>query len=784
LKPTGERFVPPWPPRPLTADEGVAWHEHAHRYLLAREHARGAEVLDIASGEGFGAAMLSDTARRVTALDIDPRAVAHARAHYGSRSNLHFAVGSCLALPLASGSVDVITSFETLEHVARHDLLVAEFARVLRPDGLVLISTPDRSVYSTAGEPGNPYHVKELDRREFESLMRTRFRSVTMMGQQVRAASWIVPLNGTTGDGSAPATAQPQVRYLIAICTNSPAGPPARGAAAVFADPDSDPLEAALRERDLLRAARHDLHDALETIQRSQAFRIGRAIAKPAVLLRPLLRRPRLSGEPPEDHGRTRGLHWLRAPALPSFLTLGRGNLLVVHGTCAGDDAAIGAAEVAAVGDGKTAPRASAQLLPTGPDTNAIDVWATLPFPADTSPGRISVELRVRFRDGRVTTLPAGSVEIGGGPGRQVAVSTIDPHGPPLVAICMATCNPPLAYFRQQIESLRAQTHSRWHCIVSDDASDERLWREMTHIIGGDPRFRLHRHSARVGFFRNFERCLSLVGDDAGFVALCDQDDEWHREKLAASLAAFEADTTLVYTDMVLVDDEDRTIAPSLYEGRMNNGRDLPSLITANSVAGAALMFRRSLLDDALPFPDLPGHAFHDHWIAATALARGRLAFVDRPLYRYRQHAGNVIGGARAVWVQLPTELRSFAYLLQQLLGAPHNANYFEHLRELYASYVARPAVMARALLLRVPDMAPAKRAGVSRLSRINTSVPALLRETLMRRPRDPLTLGYHLLTLRLEASRRLLLRVRRLARRTARVAGPAASAERSPTSS
>ena len=109
----GERFMP--------GIDGEIKHTHVHRYALSDEFVRGKTVLDIASGEGYGAALLANTAELVIGVDIDPEAVGHAQRTYARQPNLEFRAGSCDAIPLANQSVDVVTSFETIEHHDQHD---------------------------------------------------------------------------------------------------------------------------------------------------------------------------------------------------------------------------------------------------------------------------------------------------------------------------------------------------------------------------------------------------------------------------------------------------------------------------------------------------------------------------------------------------------------------------------------------------------------------------------------------------------------------------------------
>jgi SAM-dependent methyltransferase len=181
---TGERWT--------GAVAGQIEVEHLHRYFLARDLCRDKDVLDIACGEGYGAALLAQVARSVVAVDIDCASVAHAAAEY-RQAHLNFAVGDACRIPLATASCDVAISFETLEHLAEQDKFLAELRRVLRPDGVLLISTPDSDVYSPIGRPANRFHVRELSREEFAAILSRHFGRVTMLVQRPLIGSVIVP---------------------------------------------------------------------------------------------------------------------------------------------------------------------------------------------------------------------------------------------------------------------------------------------------------------------------------------------------------------------------------------------------------------------------------------------------------------------------------------------------------------------------------------------------------------------------------------------------------------
>jgi len=140
---TGERFVP--------ACAGEIAYEHWHRYAFARRFVEGRRVLDAACGEGYGTALLGTTAAEAVGVDIDAGSIRHAQSSYGS-GRIRFVEGSCTRLPFPDASFDVVASFETIEHLDAADQppMLSEFARVLKPDGLLIISSPNKRVYSDA----------------------------------------------------------------------------------------------------------------------------------------------------------------------------------------------------------------------------------------------------------------------------------------------------------------------------------------------------------------------------------------------------------------------------------------------------------------------------------------------------------------------------------------------------------------------------------------------------------------------------------------------------------
>jgi len=182
---TGERFVP--------GAKGEIWVEHWHRYHFASRWCAGKRVLDVACGEGYGTALLARHAAHVTGVDISAEAIAHARGRYASLANAEFTQASCTALPLADASVDVAVSFETIEHIAAQAEFIGELARVLTPEGVLVLSCPNKLEYSDKRDYTNEFHVKELYRDELASLIAACLPAVAWYGQRPSFFSVIAP---------------------------------------------------------------------------------------------------------------------------------------------------------------------------------------------------------------------------------------------------------------------------------------------------------------------------------------------------------------------------------------------------------------------------------------------------------------------------------------------------------------------------------------------------------------------------------------------------------------
>ena len=222
----GERFVP-------ELDSAEISHEHWHRYQLAAHVGEGRGILDIGSGEGYGAALLATRGKHVVGIDIDPGVIQHAARRYRAH-NLVFLAASSDCLPFRSSSTfDLVTCFETIEHLPLEGQRrsIEEAKRVLSPGGTLLISTPNKAVYSDRTEYQNPFHMREFYEEALRSLLGEFFENVHILGQAIYTASHMWPVEGGPGEsvefglrysppGFSPSEVVREPRYFVVACSD------------------------------------------------------------------------------------------------------------------------------------------------------------------------------------------------------------------------------------------------------------------------------------------------------------------------------------------------------------------------------------------------------------------------------------------------------------------------------------------------------------------------------------------------------------------------------------
>jgi SAM-dependent methyltransferase len=175
-----ERFEPGW------MQGQMVEAEHLVRYSWASQFAAGTRVLDAGCGMAYGSTLLANAgAREVVGVDKDKSIIAELAPSLPS--NVSLEVGDVTSLSFEADSFDLVVCFEVIEHVPNPGAVLDELKRVLRPGGLLVVSTPNRDVYM----PGNPYHLRELTPNELESLLSERFTHARVWRQHTWVASGI-----------------------------------------------------------------------------------------------------------------------------------------------------------------------------------------------------------------------------------------------------------------------------------------------------------------------------------------------------------------------------------------------------------------------------------------------------------------------------------------------------------------------------------------------------------------------------------------------------------------
>ncbi|MTK52601.1 class I SAM-dependent methyltransferase [Paludibacter sp.] len=184
MQATGERFIP--------GESGIIELEHLNRYyfVINQIDLWGKTVLDIASGEGYGSHLLSQHAKETVGVDISNEAIEHANNKYKS-NNLKYVQGNATAIPLPNNTFDIVVSFETIEHHDKHKEMMLEIKRVLKNNGILIISSPDKYYYSDLPNYQNKFHVKELYYEEFRDLIKNHFSRSIFYAQRTFVGSII-----------------------------------------------------------------------------------------------------------------------------------------------------------------------------------------------------------------------------------------------------------------------------------------------------------------------------------------------------------------------------------------------------------------------------------------------------------------------------------------------------------------------------------------------------------------------------------------------------------------
>ena len=209
---TGERLVPGISGEDLEI-------EHLDRYKFALQFVKDKTVLDAACGAGYGTSFLSSKAKHVSGIDISDEAIEYAKNQFLPNSKIDYNVASIEKLPFSDRSIDVVVSFETIEHVDidLQNLFLLEIKRVLKSNGIMVMSTPNHDIYKKRGK--NKYHIHEFSYKEFDEFLKRFFKNVAFFVQKWEISDVITNKDNEIAlikNNLNPETSE----YLVAVCSN------------------------------------------------------------------------------------------------------------------------------------------------------------------------------------------------------------------------------------------------------------------------------------------------------------------------------------------------------------------------------------------------------------------------------------------------------------------------------------------------------------------------------------------------------------------------------------
>jgi glycosyltransferase involved in cell wall biosynthesis len=241
-------------------------------------------------------------------------------------------------------------------------------------------------------------------------------------------------------------------------------------------------------------------------------------------------------------------------------------------------------------------------------------------------------------------------------------------------------------FLAEQLESILQQTHPIDEIIIVDDCSTDNTPAIITAFKVRYPIIKFFSNEANLGYNKNFEKALSLAGGDV--LAIADQDDIWHPQKIALLLAHWPQSSPLIYSDSVaflgMVPQKPRT---SPFMNKLH-GHDPRKLALYNTISGHAMLIKKDLLPLALPFNP---HVFYDWWLAVVAMSNGGITYLPQVLvYQRRHRANNSMTKPESGKETLLRERLDFKRNMEQFLKTPNmeagHQKFFETLYNLWAA--------------------------------------------------------------------------------------------------
>lgn len=222
--------------------------------------------------------------------------------------------------------------------------------------------------------------------------------------------------------------------------------------------------------------------------------------------------------------------------------------------------------------------------------------------------------------------------------------------GNELVSILLATYNPKIEYLRKQLESINKQDYLNMELIICDDCSKKDIYQSIIQLVKKTitrVSYKIIRNKENLGSNRTFELLTKMGSGD--FYAYCDQDDIWEEHKISCLVKKIKSEKAIVcYSDLSVIDENDITISKSFksFSKRLQHvfgEKKYGYFLRRNSITGCTMLIRSDVAKESLPFPEYKYYV-HDHWLALFASCKGKIAYIEEPLVRYRIHSNNQIG--------------------------------------------------------------------------------------------------------------------------------------------
>lgn len=209
----------------------------------------------------------------------------------------------------------------------------------------------------------------------------------------------------------------------------------------------------------------------------------------------------------------------------------------------------------------------------------------------------------------------------------------------PLVSVVLATYNGE-KYLTQQLDSIIQQDYPNIEIIVTDDCSTDNTFKILQDYAAKHPFIQILRNENNIGLNKNFEKGLLLANGE--YIAISDQDDIWKPNKLTRLVSVLNSHS-IVYHNSELINSYGVSLKQKLSDKRqLSDFTNCLNFAVVATVPGHAMLFRKSLVEQCIPFPE--NVILYDHWLAFVATFTSDIKFIPEPLVLYRQHDNNMFG--------------------------------------------------------------------------------------------------------------------------------------------